>query len=208
MTKRHLLKVSRLEGLTDGVFAIAMTILALDLHIPAQLKGLPLGPLLLHTIPIKLTVYVGSFIILGTLWVAMTFQTGLLERINRPYLWSHVLYLMAVCVVPFSASLVAAYPQSAVSISVFAVNLLCASLTQFLIINCAHRFHLNNTIYSDAARGAAVKRIFIAPVFYIMAIFVSHWYPSIAFMLLVIPILVYIFPGKIDKYNTSLDDLE
>ncbi|MDR3491121.1 MAG: TMEM175 family protein [Gammaproteobacteria bacterium] len=37
MTSTHLLKTSRLEGLTDGVFAIAMTILILDLRVPAQI---------------------------------------------------------------------------------------------------------------------------------------------------------------------------
>lgn len=200
MEKSRILKVSRLEGLTDGVFAIAMTILALDLRTPNQ-ASLPLGKLLLNTIPTKLIVYIGSFIILGTLWVAMNFQMGLLERINRPYLWAHVLYLMTVCVVPFSASLFATYPDSTISISFFAINLLCASLTQYLIIQCAHRFNLNYSLCPHEARRAVIKRIFMAPIFYIASLLVAPWSPGVAFALLVIPILVYIFPGKIDQYN-------
>lgn len=201
MKQGRLLKISRLEGLNDGVFAIAMTILALDLRLPTPLPKLPLGQFLLSAIPIKLIVYVCSFIILGTLWVAMTFQTGLLERINRPYLWTHVLYLMCICVVPYSASLVAAYPHSSVSISFFAVNLLCSSLTQFLILQCAHKFKLNSEHYPEHAYHAALKRVMVAPAFYIISLVLAHWHPKIAFIFLVIPIVAYIFPGKIDKYN-------
>lgn len=201
MKGRYILKVSRLEGLTDGVFAIAMTILALDLRIPHQLTSLSLRDILFNNIPTKLVVYLCSFVILGTLWIAMNFQTGLLERINRPYLWTHVLYLMIICVVPFSASLVAAYPENPLSISFFAVNLLCCNLTQFLIIQCASRYQLNSKLYSDQTRLAALKRIFVAPFFYIASLFVAHFAPYVAFALLVVPIVVYMFPGQIDKFN-------
>lgn len=201
MESKPLLKVSRLEGLTDGVFAIAMTILALNLNLPDELSNLSLSHHLVNTIPVKLVVYICSFIILGTLWIAMNFQTGLLERINRPYLWTHILYLMCICIVPFSASLVASFPHNAISISFFAVNLLCSSSTQFLILQCAYKYKLNSPQHSDEARYAALKRIFIAPAFYLASLILSHSYPTIAFALLVIPIVVYMFPGKIDKFN-------
>lgn len=202
MKQGRLLKISRLEGLTDGVFAIAMTILALDLRTPMQLSNTIIGQYLLSTIPIKLVIYVSSFVILGTLWIAMNFQTGLLERLNRPYLWCNVLYLMIICIVPFSASLVASNPHSPVSISFYAVNLLCSSFTQFMIIQCAHKYKLNSELYSEHIRQAAVKRIFVAPIFYLASLVLCHWHPAIAFALLVIPIVVYLFPGRIDKFNT------
>ena len=129
----RILKVSRLEGLTDGVFAIAMTILALNLHVPSE--NIPHSQLshIMPSVYLNLLIYGGSFIILGTLWVAMNFQMGLLNHLNRPYLWCHVFYLMAVCVVPFSSSLVATYHDSYISITFYAINLLFASLTQLII---------------------------------------------------------------------------
>ena len=202
----HLLKVSRLEGLADGIFAIAMTILVLDLRIPATLITGDLMFILEDTIFYKLLIYMGSFVILGTLWVAMNFQYGLLDRINRPYLWTNVLYLMAVCVVPFSASLVGSFPSSKVSISFYAINLLCANIMQLIIFTYAHFGKLNTNLYTPAIGRAIIRRILVAPVCYILCLIMAHWNTHAAFVLLLIPTIIYIFPGVIDQYETVPDD--
>ncbi|MBA3662025.1 MAG: DUF1211 domain-containing protein [Gammaproteobacteria bacterium] len=196
-----ILKVSRLEGLSDGIFAIAMTILALDLRLPPHIDSTHLVSVMENVVFFKLFIYIGSFIILGTLWIAMTFQIGLLQRLNRPYLWTHVLYLMVICVVPFSASLVAAYPTNPASIIFFAINLLCASVAQFIIAQCAYYFQLNNELYTPAIRHAIVKRIYVAPLFYFLSIALAYWHPHLAFLALIAPILIYILPGAVDRFD-------
>ncbi|HSW93663.1 MAG TPA: TMEM175 family protein [Gammaproteobacteria bacterium] len=201
MNRSHLLKVSRLEGLTDGVFAIAMTILAFDLHLPRELLGAPLLPTLIHVESMKLFIYIGSFIVLGTLWIAMNFQLGLLERVIRPYLWANVFYLMIICIVPFSASIVAAFPEDPLSVLVFAINLIFGSIGQVLTIQSAHKHHLNKDTYTAAIRNAILWRVAIGPVFYISACFLAYVNTHIAFIVLVIPPVIYLFPGKIDKYD-------
>src|SRR5579871_1824982 len=105
MAAAHLLKVSRLEGLTDGIFAIAMTILVLNLRVPVNLPDTKISLHIQSEIYTNLLIYIGTFIILGTHWIAMNFQWGLLELLNRIYLWVNMFYLMAICVVPFSANL-------------------------------------------------------------------------------------------------------
>jgi len=201
MTQTHILKVSRLEGLTDGIFAIAMTILILDLRLSPDIQAANLVAHIKSEILIKLLIYMGSFIILGTLWIAMNFQLGLLERVNRPYLWSNVFYLMLVCIVPFSASLLAAYPTHIASLSFYAINLICASMGQLLTILCANAYHLNRDIYTDAIRYAVIRRIFVAPVFYIAALVLAHWNVTLACIVLIIPTLLYILPGRVDKFD-------
>ena len=201
MTQRHILKISRLEGLADGIFAIAMTILVLDLHLPAGILTADLPGILFKLVMFKLFIYMGSFIILGTLWVAMNFQLGLLERINRPYIWINVFYLMVVCVVPFSASLLASYPNSYVSILFYAMNLIFAYLGQLLTIQCAYLLNLNHEDYTPAIRHAVLQRIFVAPIFCVAAIFLAYWNTRIAFVTLLIPTILYMFPGKIDKFD-------
>lgn len=200
MGQSHVLKVSRLHGLMDGIFAIAMTILVLDLRLPAGIDTSTLALVLKTDVSNQLFVYVVSFIILGTQWVAMNFQHAFLEQANRLYLWTNILYLMAICVVPFSASLVAAHPLSEVSILFYAANLIWASFCQFFTCQCAHYFKLNNEAYSDKVYRAVVRRIFVAPLFYFAAIIVAHWNTTLAFMLLAGPTLIYIIPGRVDKY--------
>jgi len=201
MNQSHILKPSRLEGLTDGVFAIAMTILAFDLHLPKELIGGNLFVILIHVELLKFFIYIGSFIILGTLWIAMNFQLGLLERVCRPYLWANVFYLMIICIVPFSASLVAAYPNDPLGILIFAITLICASLGQMICAQSAHKHNLNKDIYTPAIRKAILKRIAVAPIFYISACFLAYFHTTLAFVLLVIPPIIYLFPGSIDRYD-------
>lgn len=197
----HILKVSRLEGLTDGIFAIAMTILALDMHLPASLVDMPHVYTLMPGIYFKLFIYGGSFIILGTLWIAMNFQLGILDHVNRPYLWCNVFYLMIICVVPFSSSFVAAYPNSPISLTFYAVNLLFTSIAQLLTCECARLYQLNGTRYSPAIRSAIIRRIFLAPPFYILSLLLAPFDTSLAFIALITPPLIYMIPGYVDKFE-------
>ncbi len=201
MNQSHILKVSRLEGLTDGVFAIAMTILVLDLRLPQELIVDNLFHTIVNVVFIKLFVYIGSFIVLGTLWIAMNFQLGLLEHINRPYLWANVFYLMLICVIPFSASLVANFPHDPVSITLFSINLIFTSIGQLITAESAHKHNLNKATYNPAIRKAILQRIAVGPVFYVTACFIAYLNTRIAFLLLVTPPIIYLFPGRIDNYD-------
>ncbi len=201
MAITHLLKISRLEGLTDGVFSIAMTIMVLNLHLPNHFNTGDVSPIVQSNIYINLYMYAGSFIILGTHWIAMNFQWGLLERLNRIYLWTNMFYLMAICVIPFSANLLVAYPHSIYSINFYAINLLCTSLGQMITLTCAYYFKLNKNTYRIEVYRAALLRILVAPVFYISSLVMTHWSTSIAFILLVLPTAIYLIPGRIDHYE-------
>ncbi|OAI48827.1 hypothetical protein AYO45_00700 [Gammaproteobacteria bacterium SCGC AG-212-F23] len=202
-SQNHLLKITRLESLTDGIFAIAMTILVLDLRMPLGTTNENLAVIFSHVILVKLSIYIGSFITLGTLWVAMNFQLGLLDRLTRPYLWTNIFYLMVVCVVPFSASFLAAYPKNPLGINFYALNLICASIGQFLTFQCAHISQLNKASYTSAIRHAVVRRILLAPFFYVAAMLTAHWNMTFAFCLLLTPTLLYLFPGRVDRFEQS-----
>lgn len=198
----HLLKISRLDALSDGIFAIAMTILILDLRLPPGTTVETLPVVFHQLIVMKLFIYAGSFITLGTLWVAMNFQLGLLDKLNRQYLWANIYLLMVTCVIPFSAILLAGYPTVPLAIDFYASNLLLASVGQLLTFQCAHYFKLNKPICNEAVRRAIILRIFVAPPFYIIAILVARWNVLVAFSCLLIPTVAYLLPGKVDKFET------
>jgi uncharacterized membrane protein len=201
MSSTHLLKVSRLEGLTDGIFAIAMTIIVLNLHVPSHLPDQEIPPMIKDDVYSNLFVYIGSFIILGTHWIAMNFQWGLLERLNRVYLWVNMFYIMAICIIPFSANLLGAYRYNIASIYFYAINLLCCSLGQFIILNTSVYYKLNKTAYTPAIYRATTLRIMVAPIFYVSSLILTHWTTKGCFILLVAPTLIYMIPGRIDRYE-------
>tara|TARA_R110000868_G_scaffold325385_4_gene586167 strand:- start:2906 stop:3517 length:612 start_codon:yes stop_codon:yes gene_type:complete len=201
MSSIHLLKLSRLEGLTDGIFAIAMTIMVLNLHVPVNVPTSDILPFIKKDIYTNLFIYAGSFIILGTHWIAMNFQWGLLDHLNRAYLWANMFYLMVICVVPFSANLLGEYPYNTDSIDFYAANLLCCSLGQVVALECANYYKLYKDSYTPNLRLTALRRLLIAPIFYLSAIIAARWSIMSGFILLVAPTLIYLKPGHIDRFD-------
>src|SRR5215469_4861142 len=93
---------SRLEAFSDGVFAIVITLLILDIHAPstASLSVHDLRPLLPH-----IATFVLSFIIVGVYWVAHHHMLHFIRQVDRNLLWLNLLLLLCVVFIPFPASL-------------------------------------------------------------------------------------------------------
>ena len=97
---------SRLETFSDGVMAIAITLLILDVHLPHIGPGGSLARALAHQWG-SYAGYVVSFLTLGIIWVNHHHMFRLIERANHTFLMLNVLFLMAIAAVPFPTALVA-----------------------------------------------------------------------------------------------------
>jgi uncharacterized membrane protein len=104
---------NRIEALTDGVFAVAMTLPVLDIKVPElrQPTGTADLPLKLLGLGPKLLSYSVSFTILGVYWVGHHIQLSFIRRADRPLLWINILFLLWVALVPFSTALLGEYPK-------------------------------------------------------------------------------------------------
>jgi uncharacterized membrane protein len=103
--------VDRLAAPSDGVFAVAMTLLVLDLKIAvAEMIGgeHQLRAALLALLP-RLAIFLLSFILLGIFWVGQQTQLNHLARSDRGLAWIHLGFLFFVCLTPFSTSLMAEF---------------------------------------------------------------------------------------------------
>jgi uncharacterized membrane protein len=99
---------SRLEAFSDGVIAVAITLLALDLHVPS-----PGGP---HTLAHELAqqwpnyaAYVVSFVTIGIIWINHHAMLQRLASVDHSILLLNLLLLLTIVVLPFSTALMAAY---------------------------------------------------------------------------------------------------
>ncbi|MFF9814980.1 TMEM175 family protein [Streptomyces sp. NPDC014006] len=101
---------ARLEAFSDGVFAIAITLLVLDLRVPEPdaLHGESLAHALAHQWP-SYFAYLVSFLVIGIIWINHHAVCGLARRVDRRTLFANLFLLLAVSVIPFPTRLLATY---------------------------------------------------------------------------------------------------
>jgi len=100
------LTTKRIEALTDGIFAIAMTLLVLTLELPEVGGGMTQTGLhrLLLSQSYMFVNYVKSFLLLAIFWIVHHQQFHYIRRTDRNHLWINIFTLMVVAMIPFSAS--------------------------------------------------------------------------------------------------------
>jgi len=115
----------RIDALTDGIFAVAMTILVLDLRLPEDFHPVDDGAMaraLLELWP-KFFPYALSFYVLGSLWLAATKLRSRAEFFDKHYAsWWLLQLLLATCL-PFSSSVIGRFASHAPSIWLYSANL-------------------------------------------------------------------------------------
>jgi len=144
----------RIEALTDGIFAVAMTLLVLDLRLPETLAAIDdagLRKALLALLP-KLESYVISFLVLCIFWLGHHRLMHLVRGVDHLFLWRNLLFILFITFVPFSTSLMGQYRSLDDAPLVYGVNLGLVLAAQFLMWRHA-LFHL-----SDAAQGEVAAR--------------------------------------------------
>src|SRR3954451_12467789 len=100
---------ARLETFSDGVFAIAATLLVLEIGVTVE-HGQSLGSALLDIWPSYLA-YATSFLVIGIIWINHHHTVGLMRRVDRTFLSLNLLLLLVVSFIPFPTRLVAEHLQ-------------------------------------------------------------------------------------------------
>ena len=103
---------ARLEAFSDGVIAVAITLLVLDIKYPTPplRAGTSLGHELARHWPVY-AAYATSFLTIGIIWINHHVMIGRLREADRLILFLNLLLLMSIAVLPFATSLMAAYLQ-------------------------------------------------------------------------------------------------
>jgi uncharacterized membrane protein len=102
------MSTNRLEAFSDGVFAIAITLLVLEIHVPEPGSGESLGHELLAQWP-SYAAFVISFLTIGIIWINHHAMVRRLRRADHSILVWNLLLLMTVSALPFTTALMAAY---------------------------------------------------------------------------------------------------
>jgi uncharacterized membrane protein len=104
-------QTARLEAFSDGVFAIAITLLIIEVHVPGQEHAGTLGHELLRIWP-SYVGYLTSFLTIGVMWINHHYVFELIARVDRTMLLLNTLLLMMIAFVPFPTAVLAQFIQT------------------------------------------------------------------------------------------------
>lgn len=164
--------VERLAALSDGVFAIAMTLLVLDLRPTSEVPvasittALSLWMNVLVPLAPRFLAYFMSFITLGIFWVGQQTQLNQFKHSDRNLAWIHLGFLLAVTLMPFSTNLLATYIQIKLALGIYWFNILLLGVMLFFSRRYSARAGLLKGEVTAEIRRATERRIVIAQALY------------------------------------------
>jgi uncharacterized membrane protein len=181
--------LERLAALSDGIFAVAMTLLVLDLHVPASEVIHNQGELwhsLAGAAP-QLISYVMSFMTLGIFWNGQQAQLNSFSRSDRHLSWIHIAFLFAVSIMPFSTRLLAEFITYRSVLVAYWANILLLGLVLFGSWRYARRAGLLREEITYDNQCAVERRIVVAQALYAFGacLCLVNTYLSIAFIVMV-----------------------
>jgi uncharacterized membrane protein len=188
---------ARLEAFSDGVFAIAITLLVIELHVP----DVPAGHLwsgLVDEWP-QFAAYISSFFVIGIMWVNHHSMFRQIRRTDRALLFLNLLLLLWTALLPFPTRLIAGTlkdggTDAKVAEAVYGANLTLAAIAFSLIWTYAvrHRRLIDHDM-TPSEEWASVARFSLGTLVYALTIAVAFVSPRLALALQFLLALYYLF---------------
>ena len=177
-------ELDRVVNFSDGVFAIVITLLVLDIRVPDIPEGLisqELPSRILDLEP-KFLSYVISFLVIAIYWQAHHRVFRPIRSYDSTLLWLNVLFLMAISFLPFPTSLLGEYGEEQLSVVIYATTAAVASLLLVSIswyATSEHRLVAPDSVDDEAERIQRVQGLAV-PVVFVLSIGISFFSPRAA----------------------------
>ncbi len=183
---------TRLEAFSDGVLAIVITLLVLELHVPELHDALSRHEAFgaLRVLLPKFGSFVLSFAYIAIFWANHHHFFDLVADVSPGLLWLNNLLLLFLCFVPFPTAFVGEYPGNAVGLALFAVVLMGAGLVFTMMWAYAYRRGLMEPSVREAVAKKAVRSGMFGPPLYAIAAAAAFVAPPITWAIFgAVPVL-------------------
>ena len=177
----------RLEAFSDGVLAIVITIMVLELKVPEGSAFATLKPL----IP-KFLSYLLSFIYLGIYWNNHHHLFQAVERVNGKVLWANLALLFTLSLIPFTTAWMGENHFTTNPVALYGINLLLCALA-FLILEKSAIKHEGRESAIGKALQDRTKEI-ISVTIYILGIILAMFFPLVAIICYAIVAIIWLIP--------------
>jgi uncharacterized membrane protein len=179
----------RLEAFSDGVIAIIITIMVLELKAPQQPDLSALAPL----VPMILS-YVLSFVFVGIYWNNHHHLLQCVHQVNGPTLWANLHLLFWLSLIPFVTEWMGKTGFGAVPVAAYGVVMLAAGFAYFILTQILIHYHGKESALALAV-GSDRKGL-VSLVIYVAAIPLAFLDPRVACALYVLVALIWLVPDR------------
>jgi uncharacterized membrane protein len=179
----------RLAAFSDGVIAIIITIMVLELKLPESASHGEVWPSFLEPLAPKLAIYALSFCIVGTMWINHHQLLAAVRRGSSQLMWMNLLLLFFMSLIPLATSFLGEHPFLPRAISFYALILALSS-----VVFSLPRYHLGRLPEHDRSqmpfRRATLVRSFASSLLYAAAAILAAYAPPAALALTVfVPVM-------------------
>jgi uncharacterized membrane protein len=198
-------ETARLETFADGVIAIAITLLILEVGVP-DVEGRSLGTALAAKWP-SYAAFVMSFLTIGIIWVNHHHMFKLIARSTHTFLMLNVVFLMTICILPWPTELVASYVRDPDG-RVVATAVYGASMTAIAVMfNVVWRYAARNRrLLVDGISGPALAKMnrnyLAGPVVYGTATIIAFGLPYVSLGIFAALAVYWLLPGTGPRAGT------
>jgi TMEM175 potassium channel family protein len=184
---------SRVLALSDGVFAIIITLLVLEMHVPDLAQGQSLADAGREIRP-SFVAFLISFVVVAIAWAGHRDLFSLIRRTDRALVWLNILYLLPLSLVPFGASLISRYDDDPVALRMYGFLLLAIAVTRIGIWWYATgRSQLLFAPVDTRSRWTGVAIVAVQGVAYAVAILIASAAPTASLVIYAaVPVLYFI----------------
>jgi len=189
---------SRLEAFSDGVFAIVITLLILDIRFP-NVPYAQFAETLVSILP-RILAYVMSFIIIGLYWVTHHNSMHAMKKTDRGFLWLNILLLLCVSFIPFPTSLLGRYPFQAWPIIIYGATLITCNVVGYVMLVYVHYYpHLAVSEFNEMYLRRHTPVYILVNGLYLCAILLAHPLPLLSYLIyLGVVVLLIVFLPRVD----------
>jgi uncharacterized membrane protein len=200
----------RLHALSDGIFAIVMTLLVLELHVPELAEKTSVSELwvaLVHLGPIFFSFALSFAVVFGYWRAHIAIVSHFIENIDVRILNNNLPFLFFICLVPFSTSLLGSYPYNQLAIWVYGINISLIGFGLFGMRYYADKAEhiMTSARWTKRDRRNSNIRTFAPAFITIVAAVSSIYHPRLAYAFLLVSLLINLTTRGFDWLYAILD---
>lgn len=197
--------VERLNALSDGVFAVAITLLVVSIAIPT-IHGTVTSSKLAHGLAElwpHFFAYGLSFVIIGMFWVSHHALFSAIRKVDRGLIWLNMLYLLLIVFMPYPTSILALFGQTSVAVILYAAVLGAAALVQALLgFYATHKRRLVDDEFEKREADQYIRHSLETSGVFLLSIVIAVFNSSAAQFFWILLFFVQLADGLIFKKGT------